>query len=289
MKHKIKITEAPRDAMQGIKTFIPTEQKARLINAQLKVGFDIIDFGSFVSPKAIPQLSDTAEVIGKLDLSQTDTKLMAIIGNVKGAEMAANFDEVTYLGFPFSFSETFLRLNIKATPEQARKTVDDLQEICLRKNKKLVVYLSMAFGNPYGDPWGIDLILQWVKYLEERQIEIISLSDIIGIADAGMIGRVFGEIFSEITHADIGFHLHTTGHNWYEKVDAAYSRGCRRFDGVMSGLGGCPMAGYELVGNLNTRNLVEYCDHNNIPLNIDRDAFDKAYYEAVKTFSSTIQ
>lgn len=285
MNQTIKITEAPRDAMQGIKKFIPTEQKARLINAQLRVGFDIIDFGSFVSPRAIPQLSDTAEVIGKLDLSGTNTKLMAIIGNTKGAELAANFDEVTYLGFPFSFSETFLRLNINATPEQARKTVDDLKEICVRKNKKLIVYLSMAFGNPYGDPWSIDLILQWVKYLEERQISIISLSDIIGIADAGMIGRVFGEIFSEITTADIGFHLHTTGHNWYDKIDAAWSRGCRRFDGVMSGLGGCPMAGYELVGNLNTRHLIEYCDKKAIPLNIDRDAFENAYFEAVKTFS----
>ncbi|MBE0637224.1 MAG: hydroxymethylglutaryl-CoA lyase, partial [Bacteroidales bacterium] len=229
MEQTIKITEAPRDAMQGIKNFIPTDQKAALINSLLKVGFDIIDFGSFVSPKAIPQLSDTAEVIGKLDMSETKSKLMAIVGNAKGGQQAASFDEVTYLGFPFSFSETFLRMNINTTLEQARKTVDDLKDICLQRNKKLLVYISMAFGNPYGDPWSIDLILQWVKYLEQREIEVIALSDIIGIADGGMIGRVFGEVFSEVPGFDIGFHLHTTGHNWYEKIDAAYSRGCRRF------------------------------------------------------------
>lgn len=285
MEQTIKITEAPRDAMQGIKNFIPTDQKAALINSLLKVGFDIIDFGSFVSPKAIPQLSDTAEVIGKLDMSETKSKLMAIVGNAQGGQRAASFDEVTYLGFPFSFSETFLRMNINTTLEQARKTVDDLKDICLQRNKKLLVYISMAFGNPYGDPWSIDLILQWVKYLEQREIEVIALSDIIGIADGGMIGRVFGEVFSEVTNTDIGFHLHTTGHNWFEKVDAAYSRGCRRFDGVMSGLGGCPMAGYELVGNLNTRHLIEYCDKKNIPLKIDRKAFDQAYLEAMQTFS----
>lgn len=281
----IQITEAPRDAMQGIKTFIATEKKAELINSLLKVGFDIIDFGSFVSPKAIPQLADTAELIGKLDMTGTRSRLMAIIGNLKGAERAAEFDEVTYLGFPFSFSETFLKLNINATREQACKMVDDLKELCIRKNKKLLVYLSMAFGNPYGDPWSIDLILQWAKYLEEREIDTIALSDIIGISDGGMVGRVFGEVFAELNHPDIGLHLHTSGHNWYEKVDAAYSKGCRRFDGVMSGMGGCPMAGYELVGNLNTRNLLDYCDKNGIPLDLDRNAFDKAYELAARTYA----
>jgi len=281
----IKITEAPRDAMQGIKTFIATEKKAELINSLLKVGFDIIDFGSFVSPKAIPQLADTAELIGKLDMSNTHSRLMAIIGNLKGAERAAQFDEVTYLGFPFSFSETFLKLNINATREQACKLVDDLKSLCVRKNKKLLVYISMAFGNPYGDAWSIDLILQWAKYLEEREVDTIALSDIIGIADGGMVGRVFGEVFAELNHPDVGLHLHTTGHNWYEKVDAAYSKGCRRFDGVMSGIGGCPMAGYELVGNLNTRNLLDYCDKNSIPVNLDRNAFETAYQLATRTYA----
>jgi hydroxymethylglutaryl-CoA lyase len=284
MEQTIKITEAPRDAMQGIKQFIPTDEKAALINALLKVGFDIIDFGSFVSPKAIPQLSDTAEVIGKLDMSSTNSKLMAIVGNTKGAQQAAAFDEITYIGFPFSFSETFLKLNINASVEQARKTSDDIHELCRQKGKKPLVYISMAFGNPYGDPWSIDLILQWARYFADQEMEIIALSDIIGIADGGMVGRVFEELYDEIDDMDFGLHLHTTGANWYDKIDAAYQQGCRRFDGVMSGLGGCPMAGYELVGNLNTRHLLEYCDKNNIPLNIDRQAFEMAYRQAMKTY-----
>ncbi len=284
MQQTIKITEAPRDAMQGIRQFIPTQQKAALLNALLKVGFDILDFGSFVSAKAIPQLSDTPEVIKMLDLSGSKTKLMAIVGNTKGAMRAAAFDEVTYIGYPFSFSETFLKLNINSNVEQASQTVDELKELCLKKNKKLHVYISMAFGNPYGDPWSIDLILQWTKYLKDNQIDIISLSDVIGIADAGMVGRVYSEVFEEVGNMDIGFHLHTASHNWYGKIDAAYKQGCRRFDGVMSGIGGCPMAGYELVGNLNTRHLVEYCDENNIPLDIDRDAFKAAYRLALETY-----
>jgi hydroxymethylglutaryl-CoA lyase len=284
MEKTIKITEAPRDAMQGIRQFIPTDEKAALINALLKVGFDIIDFGSFVSPKAIPQLSDTAAVIGKLDMSSTNSKLMAIVGNTKGAQQAASFDEITYIGFPFSFSETFLKLNINATVEQARKTADDIHELCRQKGKKPLVYISMAFGNPYGDPWSIDLILQWARYFADQEMEIIALSDIIGIADGGMVGRVFEELYDEIDDMDFGLHLHTTGANWYDKIDAAYQQGCRRFDGVMSGLGGCPMAGYELVGNLNTRHLLEYCDKNNIPLNIDRQAFEMAYRQAMKTY-----
>ncbi|NCA86391.1 MAG: hydroxymethylglutaryl-CoA lyase [Clostridia bacterium] len=281
----IKITEAPRDAMQGIKHFIPTRQKAQLINDILQVGFDIVDFGSFVSPKAIPQLRDTAEVIGMIDITQTQSKLMAIIGNLKGARTAASFDEVTYLGFPFSFSETFLKLNINSTLLQAQATVEALQELCAQKNKKLLVYLSMAFGNPYGDAWSIDLIIQWIDYLCRRGIHVVALSDIIGVADGKMVGEVFRRINSEVPCADVGLHLHTHEHNWYEKVDAAYKAGCRRFDGVMSGLGGCPMAGYELVGNLNTRHLIGYCDKNKIPVTLNREAFDKAFAAAVKTYS----
>jgi hydroxymethylglutaryl-CoA lyase len=280
----LKITEAPRDAMQGIKTFIPTSKKAQLINDILRVGFDIVDFGSFVSSKAIPQLRDTAEVIGMLDMSQTQSKLMAIIGNLKGAQMAASFDEVTYLGFPFSFSETFLKLNINSTLSQAQATVEALQELCAQKNKKLLVYLSMAFGNPYGDKWSIDMIIEWIDWLCRRGIDVVALSDIIGVADGKMVGEVFSRIMSELPCADVGLHLHTHEQNWYEKVDAAYHAGCRRFDGVMSGLGGCPMSGYELVGNLNTRHLLEYCDKNKIPVTLDRDAFEKAFATAMKTY-----
>jgi len=281
MGEPIKITEAPRDAMQGIKTYIPVEKKAELINAILKVGFDMVDFGSFVSPRAIPQLRDTAEVIAKLDMSSTKSKLMAIIGNAKGGEIAAGFDEVSYLGFPFSFSETFLKLNINSTLDQAKKTVNDLQDICVSKNKKLLVYLSMAFGNPYGDDWSPELIAKWTRYLCDQGIEVIALSDIIGAADGNLINKVFEAIYREVPCVDVGLHLHTQEHNWREKVDAAYKAGCRRFDGVMSGIGGCPMAGYELVGNLNTRHLLKYCDENNIAHNLDQVAFENAYNKAM--------
>ena len=281
MENIVKITEAPRDAMQGIKTYIPVEKKAELINAILKVGFDIVDF---VSPKAIPQLRDTAEVIAKLDMSSTKSKLMAIIGNTKGGEIAAGFEEVSYLGFPFSFSETFLKLNINSSLEEAKKTVSDLQNICVRKNKKLLVYLSMAFGNPYGDDWSPALIAHWTKYLCDQGIELIALSDIIGAADGELIRKVFEAIYKEVPCVDVGLHLHTQEYNWHEKVDAAYKAGCRRFDGVMSGIGGCPMAGYELVGNLNTRHLINYCDENNISHNLDIQAFENAYNKAVFTY-----
>lgn len=280
----IKIIEAPRDAMQGIGEFIPTKQKARLINNLLKVGFDTIDFGSFVSPRAIPQLKDTAEVISLLDMSNTSTKLMAIVGNVKGGEIAAAFDEVTYIGFPFSFSETFLKKNINTTLEGAIKTVDGLQNVCLKNNKKLLVYLSMAFGTPYDEPWHIELVIKWAKFLEDRGIEVIALSDIIASATPKMISDVFSVLSKEITRVETGLHLHTLAHNWYDKVDAAYKNGCRRFDGVINGVGGCPMTGYELVGNLDTRWLIDYFDKNKIPVIINRSAFEEAIITAGETY-----
>lgn len=280
----IKITEAPRDAMQGIKPFIPTQKKADLINAILKVGFDIVDFGSFVSPKAIPQLSDTAEVVKKLDMSQTQSMLMAIVGNTHGAETATDFDEITFIGYPFSFSKTFLQLNINSNIEKAEHTIDKMQDICERKNKKLLVYLSMAFGNPYGDPWHPGLIVEWTQKLCSKGIEIIALSDIIGAADGRMVKSVLETVYAEVPCVDIGLHLHTREHNWREKVAAAYEAGCRRFDGVMSGMGGCPMAGYELVGNLNTRHLLQFCNENNIPHKLNEEAFEKAYAKAVLTY-----
>ncbi len=283
-KNDIKITEAPRDAMQGIKTFIPTQKKADLINAILKVGFDIVDFGSFVSPKAIPQLHDTAEVIKKLDITSTASKLMAIVGNKKGGELASGFDEITYLGYPFSFSETFLKLNLNSNLNKAKQTVEDLQNICVHKNKKLLVYISMAFGNPYGDAWSAELVAKWAGYFCNNGIEIIALSDITGVADGKLVGEVLKAIYNEVPCADVGLHLHTPEHNWREKLDAAFGAGCRRFDGVLGGQGGCPMAGYELVGNLNTRHLVNYCNENNIPHNLDMDAFEKAYAKAVLTY-----
>jgi hydroxymethylglutaryl-CoA lyase len=280
----VKIIEAPRDAMQGIDAFIPTRQKAKLINDLLKVGFDTIDFGSFVSPRAIPQLKDTAEVLSMLDLSGTSTKLMAIIGNLKGGEMAASFYEVDYLGFPFSYSETFLQKNLNTTLKDAIQTVDDLQDLCLKKNKKLLVYISMAFGTPYGDPWSVENVIFWAKFLEGRGIEMIALSDIIASATPKMIADVFSNLSIEITKAETGLHLHTLSHNWYDKVDAAWKNGCRRFDGVINGIGGCPMTGYELVGNLDTRLLIDYFDKNKIPLGINRKAFEKAILTAAETY-----
>lgn len=284
MSLNIRITEAPRDAMQGMKEFIPTRQKADLLNAFLKVGFDILDFGSFVSPNAIPQLKDTAEVISLLDVSQTKTALMAIVGNVKGGIRAAGFPEIGYIGFPFSFSETFLKRNLNSTIEQARKTVDELHNICLKNNKKLLTYISMAFGNPYGDTWSIELILQWARYFENMGIEIIALSDIIGIADDGLIGDVFKALQPEITKPEVALHLHTQPHNWYKKVDAAYKNGCRRFDGVTGGLGGCPMTGYELLGNLDTQNLIGFCDENKIEHGLNLQEYEKAKNLALQTY-----
>jgi len=280
----LKIIEAPRDAMQGIGEFIPTRQKAKLINDLLKVGFDTIDFGSFVSPRAIPQLKDTAKVLSLLDMANTSTNLMAIVGNQKGGDIAVTFDEITYIGFPFSFSETFLKKNINTTVKDAIKVIDGLQNICLKRNKKLVVYLAMAFGTPYAEPWSVELVIHWAKYLEDRDIEIIPLSDIIASATPKMIADVFRQLSSEITKAETGLHLHTLAHNWYDKVDAAYNNGCRRFDGVINGVGGCPMTGYELVGNLDTKWLVEYFDENNIAVNINRKAFEEATLTASETY-----
>lgn len=280
----IKITEAPRDAMQGIAGFIPTQTKIGLINALLGVGFDTIDFGSFVSPKAIPQLRDTAEVVTKLDLSQTKSKLMAIVGNTKGAEAACGFDQISMVGFPFSFSETFLKRNLNTSITKAQKTVDEIQNICISRNKKLQVYLSMAFGNPYGDPWNVELVVKWVKFFDDSGIAFISLSDITGMADAAMIAEIFENLGNEIKNAGVGLHLHTLEHNWHEKVDAAYKNGCRRFDGVIGGAGGCPMTGYELLGNLNTRNILNYCAENNIATGINREAFEMAGLKAMQVF-----
>jgi hydroxymethylglutaryl-CoA lyase len=219
-----------------------------------------------------------------LDLSNTSTKLMAIVGNVKGAEIAASFEEVNYLCFPFSFSETFLKKNLNTTLEGAIKTADELHNICLKKDKKPIIYLAMAFGSPYGDPWHVDIVIKWAKFFENRGIGIIPLSDIIGSATPEMIADVFRNLSEEITKSETGLHLHTLAHNWYDKVDAAWKNGCRRFDGVINGVGGCPMTGYELVGNLDTRWLIEYFDKNQISANIDRKAFEAAAITASETY-----
>jgi hydroxymethylglutaryl-CoA lyase len=281
---KVKIIESPRDAMQGLTRFIPTEDKARYINALLKVGFDVIDFGSFVSPKAIPQLRDTAEVLSKLDLSVSDTKLLAVVANTRGGQDAARFDEISYIGFPFSISPTFLKRNINSNIENSVKIVEDLLDICDKHNKTPVIYISMAFGNPYGDEWNPDLVAAWVGKLYGMGVRIIPLSDTVGISSKKNIALLYSTLVPEFPEIEFGFHLHTTIRHWYRKINAAFVNGCRSFDTVINGLGGCPMAENRLVGNLRTSNLLEYLEINFIPVRIDEEAFEKAYGLALEIF-----
>jgi len=282
--NRIKIIESPRDAMQGLVQFIPTEDKVRYINSLLKVGFDTIDFGSFVSPKAIPQLKDTAEVVSRLDMSGTKTKLLAIVGNTRGAMDAAKFDTISYLGFPFSISPTFLKRNLNSNIEKSVIVVDELLEICDKTNKELVVYMSMAFGNPYNDEWNADLVANWVLKLHHMGVRIIPLSDTIGISTKKNIALLFSTLVPEFPDIEFGFHLHTTIRHWYRKINAAFLNGCRRYDTVISGLGGCPMAENKLVGNLRTSNLLEYFEINYVPVEVNEDAFSKSYEVALEIF-----
>jgi hydroxymethylglutaryl-CoA lyase len=281
---RIKIIESPRDAMQGLVRFIPTEDKIRYINSLLNVGFDTIDFGSFVSPKAIPQLKDTAEVVSRLDLSASHTKLLAIVGNARGAMEAAKYDNITYLGFPFSISPTFLKRNLNSNIEKSVTVVEELLEICDKSNKKLVVYMSMAFGNPYNDEWNADLVANWVLRLNHMGVRIIPLSDTVGISTRKNIALLFSTLVPEFPDIEFGFHLHTTIRHWYRKINAAFLNGCRRFDTVINGLGGCPMAENKLVGNLRTSNLLEYFEINYVPVEIDEEAFSKSYELALEIF-----
>ncbi|MCW8897831.1 MAG: hydroxymethylglutaryl-CoA lyase [Flavobacteriales bacterium] len=282
----VKLIECPRDAMQGLHDFIPTDIKAAYINQLLKVGFDTIDFGSFVSPKAIPQLKDTAEVLSKLGLSTTKSKLLAIIANTRGANDAVLFEEIDYLGFPFSISETFQQRNTNSSISQSLKTVEEVQSLCVKHNKKLVVYISMAFGNPYGDEWNSDIVINWTKKLADLGIEIIALSDTIGISNKENISYLFSNIIPEFANVEIGAHLHTTPDTWKEKIVAAYENGCKRFDGAIKGFGGCPMATDKLTGNMPTENLVNYFNEINVNTNIDTIEFEKSLLAANKVFLS---
>jgi hydroxymethylglutaryl-CoA lyase len=279
-----KIIECPRDAMQGIHEFIPTEKKVDYINTLLKVGFDTIDFGSFVSPKAIPQLRDTAEVLNGLDLDNTRSKLLAIIANVRGAQDAVAFDEIAYLGFPFSISETFQQRNTNSSVAEAVKRVDEIQHLCTINNKQLVVYISMAFGNPYGDEWSSDIVIKWTKTLAGLGVRTIALADTIGVSNPENISYLFSNIIPEFPHVEIGAHLHTTPATWEEKVKAAYDNGCKRFDSAIKGYGGCPMAKDELVGNMPTEKLLQWFDERGIDTGLDEDAFANAMHRASYTF-----
>ncbi len=278
----IKIIECPRDAMQGLHQFVPTELKARYINQLLQVGFDTIDFGSFVSPKAIPQMSDTGEVLRQLNLSSSSSKLLAIVANKRGAMDAVQFDEITYLGYPFSVSETFQLRNTNATIEESLNRVAEIQDICVAHQRKLVVYLSMGFGNPYGDPWNVEIVQHWVNYLAEMDIKIMALSDTIGVSNPENISYLFSNLIPPYPDVEFGAHMHTQPHNWREKVEAAYKSGCRRFDAAMKGYGGCPMAKDELTGNMPTEQLISYFDDQKIELGLPRYAFLDSMHKWLK-------
>lgn len=280
----MKLIECPRDAMQGIHDFIDTDKKVEYINAILKCGFDTVDFGSFVSPKAIPQMRDTAEVLGRLDLSSTRSKLLAIVANARGAQDAVEFEEVTYLGFPFSISETFQQRNTNSSISESLTRVEEIQDLCHRNKKQLVVYISMAFGNPYGDEWSSDVAIAWTKRLAKMGVKIIALSDTIGVSNPENISYLFNKLIPEFPGIEIGAHLHTTPDSWEEKIHAAYTSGCRRFDSAIKGYGGCPMATDKLTGNMPTENLLNYLKKNNIYSGIDEIAFAYAMQTAGQTF-----
>ena len=283
---KVKIIECPRDAMQGIKShFIPTENKIRYINALLKVGFDTIDFGSFVSPKAIPQMRDTAAVLSGLDLQNTNSKLLAIVANVRGAQDASKFDEITYLGYPFSISENFQMRNTGKTIKQSLFILEEILNLAAKNNKQVVAYLSMGFGNPYGDPWNVDIVAKWTENLSGMGVKILSLSDTIGVATGDIISYLFKNLIDLYPQIEFGSHLHTHPNNWFQKVDAAYKSGCSRFDGAIKGFGGCPMAKDELTGNMPTEKLVSYFTANKADTNINPLRFESAFNEALNVFS----
>lgn len=281
----MKIVECPRDAMQGIKELIPSNIKATYINSLLKVGFDTIDFGSFVSPKAIPQLVDTGEVLNQLNLSTTKSKLLAIVANQRGAQDACHFQEINYLGFPFSISETFQQRNANSSIAESLVRVEEIQNLCLKHNKELVVYISMAFGNPYGDIWNSDIVINWTKKLSDLGIKIIALSDTIGVSNPENINYLFSNIIPEFKNVEIGAHLHSTKEKASEKIHAAYTSGCKRFDVAIHGFGGCPMAADDLTGNLATEDLEGYFLKNNINLNLNIEFLRESYESSWTIFN----
>ena len=283
---KIKIIECPRDAMQGIKDLIPTEKKVQYIQSLLRCGFDTIDFGSFVSPKAIPQMADTAEVLSKLDLSRTQSKLLAIVANTRGAQDASQHPEIDYLGYPFSISENFQMRNTHKTIAQSVETLQEILDIANGSNKEVVAYLSMGFGNPYGDPWNVEIVGEWTEKLSGMGVKILSLSDTIGSSTPEVIEYLFSNLIPKYPEIEFGAHLHTTPTSWFEKVDAAFKAGCARFDGAIQGFGGCPMAKDELTGNMPTEKLLSYFTSRKADTHIKMMSFESAHNEATKIFTA---
>ena len=286
MSKSVKIVECPRDAMQGIKTFIPTEKKVKYIQSLLNCGFDTIDFGSFVSPKAIPQMVDTAGVLGELDLSTTSSKLLSIVANVRGALEASKHKEIQYLGYPFSISENFQMRNTHKTIAQSVETLQEILHIADKANKEVVTYISMGFGNPYGDPWNVDIVGEWTEKLSNMGVKILSLSDTVGSSDAETIDYLFSNLIPKYPQIEFGAHLHTTPTKWHEKVNAAYKAGCRRFDGAVQGFGGCPMAKDELTGNMPTEHMLSYFTAEKVDTGVNWMVFEAAYNKASELFKA---
>lgn len=280
----IKLIECPRDAMQGWKSFVPTEKKIAYINSLLRVGFDTIDFGSFVSPKAIPQMADTAEVVKGLELGVSSSKLLAIIANFRGAESAVLFDEISYLGFPFSVSETFQQRNTNSSIAESLGRVEEIQNLCIKSGKQLVVYISMGFGNPYGDLYDEEIVFEWVNRLVGMDISIISLADTVGVATAQQVYDMTSYLVESLPGTEIGVHLHSTPHNWKEKLEAALKAGCKRFDGALKGIGGCPMADDELVGNMNSELMINYFEENKLLDGLNKEALQESLKMAGEIF-----
>ena len=281
----IKLIECPRDAMQGLHNFIPTAEKIDYINKLLRIGFDSLDFGSFVSPKAIPQMRDTAEVLAGLDLEGVKTKLLAIVANARGAEQACQYEAIKYLGYPFSISETFQLRNTNASIADSLKRVEQIQALCTQHGKSLVIYISMGFGNPYGDPWNVEIVQDWVNRLADMGIRILSLSDTIGVAEPSSIAYLFGQLIPPYPDVEFGAHFHTLPHAWREKVETAYQHGCRRFDGAIRGFGGCPMAKDDLTGNMPMERLIEFFEALEPgSTGLDLAAFGQAYEQAASVF-----
>jgi hydroxymethylglutaryl-CoA lyase len=286
MPEKVKIIECPRDAMQGIKNFIPTERKIAYIQSLLGCGFDTIDFGSFVSPRAIPQMADTAEVLSNLDLSKSKSKLLAIVANVRGANEASVHPEIDFLGYPFSISENFQMRNTHKTIAQSIDVLGEILEIANATNKEVVTYLSMGFGNPYGDPWSVEIVGEWAEKLADMGARLLSLSDTVGTSTPEDINYLFSHLIPKYPHVEFGAHLHTTPNRWYEKVDAAYKGGCRRFDGAIRGFGGCPMAKDELTGNMPTEKMLSYFTEKKADTGVQWMVFEAAHNKATELFAA---
>ncbi|MCL6218048.1 hydroxymethylglutaryl-CoA lyase [Zunongwangia pacifica] len=282
---EIKLIECPRDAMQGIKDFIPTKTKAQYIQSLLQCGFDTIDFGSFVSPKAIPQMRDTAEVLSMLDLTRTKSKLLAIVANTRGAEDASQFPEIDYLGYPFSISENFQMRNTHKTIAESVEVLKSILDIANNADKQVVAYLSMGFGNPYGDPWNVEIVGEWTEKLAAMGVNILSLSDTVGTSTPDIIDYLFSNLIPKYPKVEFGAHLHTTPTKWHEKVHSAYKAGCRRFDGAIQGFGGCPMAKDELTGNMPTEKMFSYFNTKKETTNIRMGSFEASFNKATKVFT----